>query len=72
MTLEACKSHIAASYICADGFAQKAFCSGRAGCFSCGNISDESLPWCLRDELPETMVNADGSPLFYKPNGEIK
>lgn len=55
--------------ICADGFVQKPFCSGRAGCHTCGHISDNALPHCLRDEVPEQLSHDDGSPLFYvEPN----
>lgn len=57
---------------CADGFVQKPFCSGRAGCHACGHISDSSLPYCTRDEVPEHFVRDDGSPLFYAtPNAQV-
>lgn len=51
--------------ICADGFVQKPFCRGVAGCVSCGKIKESSLPYCLCDVIPMHMLNADGSPRFY-------
>lgn len=50
--------------VCSNGFFQKAFCSGHVGCFSCGAISDGSLPHCLKDELPEHWLTDDGKPRF--------
>jgi hypothetical protein len=66
-THEVCKSYRKGDAVCADGFVQKPFCSGSAGCHACGNISDRSMPYCLRDELPAHMAREDGSPLFYRP-----
>lgn len=58
--------------VCADGFVQKPFCRGQAGCHACGNISDKATPLCLRDELPSHMVTDGGNPLFYKvPNAQV-
>jgi hypothetical protein len=58
--------------VCADGFVQKPYCSGRAGCHACGHIKDSALPYCLREELPEHLAHDDGSPLFFMPpNAEV-
>lgn len=60
-----CKSHRYHDLVCADGFVQKAICSGRAGCVTCGNIRASSLPHCMSDELPSHYVRDDGAPAFY-------
>lgn len=64
--MKPCKSYRADSRVCADGFVQKPYCSGNAGCPCCGAISREQTPYCLRDEVPEHMVSDDGSPAFTR------
>lgn len=63
--METCKSYDPKSRICADGFAQRDFCSGHAGCLFCGHVSSRHLPYCMREELPAHMATDDGRPLFY-------
>ena len=54
------------SGICANGFFQTHFCwHGASKCHGCGRHS-ETLPHCLKDELPEHWVTDDGSPAFYR------
>jgi hypothetical protein len=55
------------SGICANGFIQTHFCwFGAWKCSECGRDS-ETLPHCLKDELPDHWVKDDGSPAFYRP-----
>ena len=63
-----CKSYMQSALTCADGFVQMQFCSGGAGCGSCGHVAGAHLPFCLRDELPEHMADDAGGPRFYKPH----
>lgn len=60
----ACRSHRPSSLTCADGFVQMPACSGRAGCHVCGSHSAVSVPYCMRDEVPEHMLRGNGLPLF--------
>ena len=62
MSEEKCRSYKLDSSVCADGFIQKAFCRGGYRCVMCGNISDKSIPACLKDEIPELHANDNGSP----------
>lgn len=50
--------------ICANGFVQKPFCDGHGACHACGHITDDAMPYCLRDELPAHFVDENGKPLF--------
>lgn len=63
---EACRSFSRGSLVCADGFIQKPYCSGRAGCHVCGHVSDNALPYCLRDTLPAHFIHENGHPVFYR------
>lgn len=66
MTTTKCKSYRERQSVCADGFVQRTYCRGQVGCFHCGAISTRYLPACLSDDVPEHMVNSDGTPLFYR------
>lgn len=61
-----CKSYRPGNLVCRDGFIQKLICSGRVGCWSCGQVSDRETPNCLKEELPAHWINDDGSPRFYR------
>lgn len=63
--MNACQSHQPGSMTCRDGFVQRPFCSGHAGCVACGHISGKALPPCLQGEIPAHLSNDDGSPLFW-------
>lgn len=63
---EPCQSYQPSKQICADGFPQRAICSGRAGCLICDSLHKTSLPHCLSDELPTHWLNDDGSIVFYR------
>lgn len=63
---DACSSYEPNSSFCKDGFIQKPFCSGRGACHACGSYSQESLPYCLSDELPLHFIKNNGSPIFYR------
>ena len=65
-TAGACQSFVAGSQTCKDGFVQKAYCSGRAGCLHCGHIADSAVPDCLREEIPARLLRENGAPLFYE------
>jgi hypothetical protein len=60
----ACQSY-QDGYVCRDGFIQKPFCRGYAGCWHCGSISEASLPHCLRGELPDHWITESGESAFY-------
>ena len=62
---EECRSFVAGSLTCRDGFVQKAYCRGYGGCLSCGHISDAAVPGCLRDEIAPHLLRENGAPLFY-------
>lgn len=47
--------------ICADGFPTKPYCRGEAGCWSCGHISEPTLPMCLTEQYVPHLMNEDGS-----------
>jgi hypothetical protein len=62
-----CQSYRARSLTCRDGFVQRTFCSGDAGCMTCGHVHEKHLPACLRDDIPPHLSKPDGSPLFWPP-----
>lgn len=62
--LDECQAYRQHSMICANGFLQVAYCSGRVGCLSCGHVKPSSLPMCLWDELPDHYVDDSGMPLY--------
>lgn len=59
-----CKSHLPKEKVCADGFVQKPYCSGRYGCPMCGTSDTKLLPHCLTDSIPAHLSTDDGKPLF--------
>lgn len=59
-TREQCQSYRDGSLICMDGFRQVSFCRGYAGCVSCGQISERSLPQCLTDEFARHLMDDAG------------
>lgn len=65
----ACKSYRRGNDVCADGFVQKPICSGRAGCHSCGHLSDATAPHCQNEDIPARWLTDSGLPLFYAPSG---
>ena len=65
-----CRSYKAGQLVCADGFLQKPICRGVFGCHWCGRVSDRETPNCLKDELPDHWLKADGSPAFYRPGAQ--
>lgn len=61
-----CKSYQARETVCADGFVQRPYCTGKYGCPMCGRTDDRVLPSCLKDEIPQHHSTPNGKPLFYK------
>lgn len=64
--MNACTAYNPNGSICMNGFIQKPICRGFGACFSCGQWSERSTPYCMQDELPAHWVNDDGSPAFYR------
>jgi len=61
-----CQSYQPREMVCRDGFVQRPYCHGRAGCTACGHIAADALPGCLRNEIPEHLATDRGAPLFYR------
>lgn len=66
MASDPCQSYRPSRLTCADGFAQRPFCRGNAGCPTCGTVPASAIPDCLRDEVPEHLARPNGAPLFYR------
>lgn len=62
---EACSSYRGggAGVICADGFIQTSYCRLWQPCHACKKYH-ESVPNCMREDLPAHWLNDDGSPRF--------
>lgn len=60
-----CTSFRLGELVCADGFPQKALCSGDAGCHACGHIGDAAIPLCLTEDAPLHLITEAGGPALY-------
>ncbi len=60
-----CSAYREGEGVCTNGFLQLFVCKSNSGCLHCG-APPKTLPYCLRDELPEHFIKADGSPAFYR------
>lgn len=63
--MSACQSYRLGEGICADGFPQRPYCAGQAGCSSCGEIPTKRLPLCLADEVPPHIADDRGMPRLF-------
>lgn len=61
---DACSAYDHGSGVCDNGFLQSPACYG-AACFACGR-PHERLPMCLRDEVPEHLVDERGYPTLTR------
>lgn len=62
--MNACQSYRFGSLVCADGFPVKPYCSGNVGCPTCGHISEQAIPLCLREEAPPHLFDESGRPIL--------
>lgn len=60
-----CKAYQKGQSVCADGFVQKPYCTGKYGCPVCGRSDARVLPHCLTEEVPSHLARSDGSPIMY-------
>lgn len=58
----ACSAYREGQALCANGFTQNSACMG-AVCHTCGCAPPKS-PVCMKDEVPERLVDDAGKPKF--------
>lgn len=71
MTDGTCTAYIERAGLCCNGFPQKPFCRGHAGCTTCGNITRTEIPGCLDDDFaPAHLINDRGYPIHVKEKSD--
>ncbi len=67
--IKPCQEYRQDSPWCRAGFIQKSLCRGLCGCMHCGATTNSDTPNCQREDLPDYLLNEDGTGRYTAMRG---